>query len=232
MPSGLEIVTKAMKIAGVIGQNETPTPSEATDGLASLNDMLESWSTKRSLIYAIEQETFNLVSGTASYTIGTSGTFNTDRPIKIDNIVINQGEQVYPLTPITPDAYANLSNKTTNGGIPEFYYIDNDYPLSTIYFYCEPQSGLTVTIGKWKALQVFANLTTSYTFAPGYRRAIHFNLAKEIASEYGVMLTAEAAKNAKDSFAFIRNNNLPARIMQSEITNLVNPTRSNNIYQG
>lgn len=232
MPSALEFITRAMKITGVIGQNETPTSSEADDGLIVLNDMLDSWSVKRSLIYTIEQETFNLVSGTQSYTIGSGGVFNTDRPISIDNIVINEGDQVYPLTEITPQAYANLSNKTVDSGIPEFYYIDNDYPLATIYLYGVPQAGLTLSIGTWKALQVFADLTTDYTFPPGYRRAIIYNLAKDIAPEYGVTLTAEAAKTAKDSLANIRNRNLPSRIMQSEITALVSSNRHTTIYQG
>jgi hypothetical protein len=37
MPSALQLVTRALKINGVLGESETPSTEQATDGLEVLN---------------------------------------------------------------------------------------------------------------------------------------------------------------------------------------------------
>lgn len=232
MPSALQLVTRALKINGVLGESETPSTEQANDGLEALNDMLASWSIKRSFIYTIESETFNLVSGTATYTIGPSGTFNTVRPNKIDSLVVNLGQTAFPLTELTPAAYAGISNKTVNSSIPEYYYIDNDFPLATIHLFGVPQAGLTIDVNYWKPLTTFADLATVYTLPPGYNRAISYNLSMELAPEHGAQIRPEAAKVAKDSLANIRNRNLPAHIMATEVGILNNRNTGYDIVAG
>lgn len=232
MPSATQLVTRALKINGVLGEGETPSTEQVNDGLEALNDMLASWGVKRSYIYTIKSETFNLVSGTANYTIGVGGTFNTVRPNKIDSLVVNLGQTAFPLTELTPAAYAGISNKTVNSSIPEYYYIDNDYPLATIHLFGVPQSGLTITVNYWKPLTTFADLTTIYTFPPGYKRAIIYNLAREVAPEHGAIISMEAAKIAKDSLANIRNRNLPAHVMATEVGILNNRNTGYDIVAG
>jgi hypothetical protein len=232
MPSALQLVTRALKINGVLGESETPSTEQATDGLEALNDMLASWSIKRSYIYTIESETFNLVSGTANYTIGVGGDFNTVRPNKIDSLIVNLGQTAFSLTEITPAAYAGLSNKTVNSSIPEYYFIDNDFPLATIHLFGVPQSGLTIDVNYWKPLTTFADLTTVYTLPPGYNRAISYNLAIELAPEHGARISPEAAKVAKDSLANVRNRNLPAHIMATEVGLLNNRNTGYDIVAG
>ena len=38
-----ELITRALQLAGVVGMNRTPSAAEMTDGLDTLNEMLESW---------------------------------------------------------------------------------------------------------------------------------------------------------------------------------------------
>ena len=49
-----------------------------------LNMMLGTWGNKRNRIFTSEKETFTLVVGQTSYTLGTSGDFNTERPTHIE----------------------------------------------------------------------------------------------------------------------------------------------------
>jgi len=206
-----------MKIGGMLGQNETPTSSEASDGLISLNDLLDSWDTDQTYVFTIESETFPLVDGTYQYTIGTGGDFDTDRPIVFDSVVANLNGISYPLKQLNSQDYADIAYKANGTGIPEFYYCDFAYPLATIHLYGAPSSGLTLTIGKTKKLTSFANLTTQYSFPPGYNRLLNYGLAMEIAPEYGVQLTPEAQFIASEAKANVRNRNLPDPVLKTEV---------------
>ncbi len=217
MPSALEIVTKAMKIGGMLGQNETPSSSEASDGLVSLNDMLDSWDTDETYVFTIDSNTFPLVNGVYQYTIGQGADFDTDRPIIFDSVVANLNGISYPLKQLNAQDYADIAYKANGTGIPEFYYCDFQFPIATIYLYGAPSSGLTLTIGKTQRLTQFADLTTQYTFPPGYNRLLNYGLAMEIAPEYGMTLTAEAQFIASESKANVRNRNLPEPIMKTEV---------------
>jgi len=80
-----------------------------------------------------------------------------------------------------------------------------------------PSSGLTVSIGQNKQLTQFANLTTQYTFPPGYNRLLNYGLAMEIAPEYGAKMTPEAQFIAAEAKANVRNRNLPDPVMKTEV---------------
>jgi hypothetical protein len=220
MPSATEIITKALKIAGVLGESETASSGQAADGLVSLNDLLDSWSTDETYIYTIQNETFPLVDGVNSYTIGVGGDFNTVRPVIIDSVVVNLNGVSYPVKQINSQDYADIAYKANNTGIPEFFYCDFAYPLATIYLYGAPSADLTISIGRTQQLTTFADLTTQYTFPPGYNRLLNYGLAMEISPEYGVKMSPEAQFIASEAKANVRNRNLPDPVMKTEVGHL------------
>ena len=215
--TALDLIKRAMKIAGVLGQNETPTSSEADDGLIALNDMLDSWSTDRTYIYSILQENFPLSAGVTTYTIGTGGTFNTNRPVAIDNVFIRLNGADFPVKEIDSQDYNSITVKTSNGGIPEYYFYNPSFPLATISLWGAPSAGTVIYLNTWQQLTQFADLLTNYSFPQGYARALAYGLAMELAPEYGMRLTPEAMAIAIGAQANIRNRNLPAPVMKTEV---------------
>lgn len=215
--TALDLIKRAMRICGAIGQNETLTSSEADDGLVALNDMLDSWSTDRTYIYSILQENFPLTSGVVTYTIGTGGTFNTNRPVAIDNVFIRLNGADFPVKAIDSQGYNSITVKTTNGGIPQYYFYNPAFPLATISLWGAPSAGCVIYLNTWQQLTQFADLATDYSFPQGYARALAYGLAMEIAPEYGMRITPEAMTTAMLSQANIRNRNLPAPIMKTEV---------------
>lgn len=215
--TALDIIKRAMRIIGAIGQNEVPTSSEADDGLLALNDMLDSWDTDRTYVFSILEENFPLVAGTPDYTIGIGGDFNTTRPTDIDNVFVRLNSVDYPLKEIDSADYNSIPTKLNNGGIPEYFFYNPSFPLGEIKLWGVPASNLTIYINTWQKLQQFANLTTDYTFPPGYNRALAYGLAVEMAPEFGMTLTPEAIGIATLSQANIRNRNLPAPVMKTEV---------------
>src|SRR5437899_10439831 len=67
----------------VIG--DTLTAAEQTEYLSVLNSMLDSWRIDKLLVYRILENTFNLVVGFDTYTIGTGGNFNIERPDRLED---------------------------------------------------------------------------------------------------------------------------------------------------
>ena len=217
--TALDLVTSAMKIAGVLGQNETPTSSEALDGFIALNDFLDSLSINRTNIFTIAQNNFPLTNGVETYTIGSGGVFDTTRPIKIDNAFIRINSVDFPLREINKQDYDAIAYKT-NGSFPQYYYYEPSFPLGSITIYGVPTQG-SIYLDTWTPLTQFANLTTAYSFPLGYYRMLRYNLAKEIAPLYRVSMTQEAQIIATESLANIENRNIPDFVMKTEVGTMV-----------
>lgn len=209
MATALDLIKGAMRLIGAIESGETPSSEETSDGLSALNAMMDAWSIERLMVYQILQENFTLSAGTASYTIGSGGTWNTTRPTRIDSAFIRDSSgQDYPIEIITKEQYDAIWLKTTQS-LPEQLFYDPAYPLGTVYWYCVPDASYTAYINSWKQLQSFAGLTTVLALPPGYERAIKYNLALEIAPEYNRMPSAVLAQIANESKAAIKSMNAP-----------------------
>lgn len=78
-----DLVTSALKTIGVISTGETPSSSEAEDGLSVLNMMIESWSNDNLALFNLKREVFELLPGKGDYTIGIGAEFNTSRPMEV-----------------------------------------------------------------------------------------------------------------------------------------------------
>ncbi len=212
MTTALGIITSAMRKAGVLVKNETPSADEAADGLEMLNDLLASISNDSLIVYARTFENFNLSSNVTSYTIGSGATFNTVRPIKIITAYVRSGNIDYPLTIVSDEQYATIQLKTV-GGIPEFINYTNAFPQAVINLYPAPASGYQIFLVTEKQLNTFT-LNETVNLPPGWRRMLVNNLAVELAPEYGVSIPPETVQVAKDSKAEIKAAVMAAKSMQ------------------
>jgi hypothetical protein len=201
-----------MRKAGVLVKNESPPADEAADGLEMLNDLLASISNDPTVVYARTTENFALSGGVTSYTIGPSATFNTTRPVRIVSAYVRNATTDYPLDIISDEQYSTLTVKNSTG-IPEFLNYTNGFPQATINLYPTPSSGYTLYIVTEKPLTTFA-LSDTVSLPPGWRRMLVYNLAVELAPEYGQPLTADVLQIAKDSKAEIRAAIMAAKPMQ------------------
>jgi hypothetical protein len=73
MPTAAEICIRAMKISGILAAGETPPADDINDVFDAFNVMVDSWSTERLFIYALQENVFPLTAGQAAYTIGPDG---------------------------------------------------------------------------------------------------------------------------------------------------------------
>ena len=210
------MISRALRLIGVLGQGRrTLDATEASDGLAALNSMLDSWSIDRSMIYQLLTETHTLTAGTADYSIGTGGTINTPRPVRIVSAFMRDTANYdYSVEIINKTAYDAYPLKTTRSR-PSFLYYDEIYPLAFIRLvYTPSDSSEVLHFTSWKQLQQFANLTTALALPPGYQRAIEFNLAVELQAEYpGSLIAPKTAEIAQKALANIIQINQDAPVL-------------------
>lgn len=207
--TALTIITEALREIRVIDANETPSSEQAAQGLAKLNDMLDSWSIENIMCYVQQQENFSLVVGTGEYTIGSGGTFNTTRPKSINQAWVNDTNGIsYDLAVWGSQRWGQIRNKTLEGWPSVLYYYP-DYPLGKIKIAQEPNQAFTLYIISDKPLAQFAALATSVSFPPGYKRALVSNLAVDRAPSFGKKPSDELKEIAISTKEVIRRLNLP-----------------------
>jgi hypothetical protein len=207
--TGRDLVSASMKIIGALAPGESPAAAEAVDGLASLNRMLDSWSNEKLLVSNETKETFSLTGGTQTYTMGSSGAFNTVAPIQILQANILIGATEYPLRINSDNEWSIIQNKTVSSSIPTDLYPVYSYPLASLSLYPVPVAGSSIIIYSWKQLTRISSLDTVLSMQPGFEEAIIYNLAIRLAPEYGRNLTADIVQIANDSKANVKraNNN-------------------------
>ena len=233
MATALSMITRAMRLAGVIGKGETPDSDESADGLVALNAMLESWSIDRLFAYYIVSETLTMVSGDGSYTMGSSGDLNTTRPTQLDDSCFITVDGIdLPLSLITEQQYASIVLKTVETNVPIVLYPEYGYPLVTLKFWPVPSVSMTASIKSWKQLQQFTDLTTALSMPPGSQRAIEFSLAEEFGPEFGATIPRKVEQIAAAARRSLKRINLASQmpIMQTGIPNRIRPAL--NIYTG
>lgn len=213
------MIVRALQLLGDKTLGGSLTSDEQTAYLSVLNAMMESWSLERLMVYQLLQDSKALTTSDGTYTIGSGGDFNTDRPTKIvDPCFIRDGDNLdYPLTLIDATTYGRFTQKTTDNARPEYLFYDGAFvsSLGTIYLYPEPSASLTLYINSWKQLQTFALISTTVVLPLGYQRAIEFNLAVELSGGYK-SVSPEVAMIARESKAAIKRFNAPSGVLRMD----------------
>jgi hypothetical protein len=188
-----DIIRKALGVILVLGQQDVLSSSDEQDGLDSLNTLLESWRLERLSCFAQRQENFPLVAGTATYTIGPGGNFNTDRPVRLIDAYVLYQTVSFPILLITQQQYDAVPVKTIQG-LPTALFYNPQFPVGSITMLPVPYtSGIQLYITSFLEIQSFAAVTDALSLPPGYNRALIYNLAVELAPIYGKSVAPEIA---------------------------------------
>ena len=208
-----DIITRALRICGAVGQGETAAANAITEGAMALNDLVKEYQTDGMPLWKINQASF-VYTATNTYTIGVGQTWNTAAPLKILQ-AFNRDTTVSPNTDspilIVPyQDYLYLGAKTSTGQPSQLFYkapgeggvIPNTEMIGTVLVYPQPDT-LTQTnkqctiIGQFPFENFDAN-TDIPDFPSYWFNALIFGLAADLAYEYGVGL-AERAMIAKQA---------------------------------
>jgi len=149
----------------------------------------------------------SLVVGQSSYTIGTSGNFNTVRPIQILGGYIRSSGFDYDFDIVDRKRYNSFPAKTT-AGRPEYIHYKPSSLLGYIYCYPTPDATDTLHLDSIKPFTEITVTSTTLTFPPGYNQFLKFALAQELEGEYGRELSAKNSQRLIMMKAALVNANL------------------------
>jgi hypothetical protein len=208
--TGPDIINSSLRIIGALATSEVPSAGEANDALNSLNDMIDSWSNENLMAYTKVREVFPLVSGQQTYTMGAGGNFNTSRAQRIENALIQPPNMStaleIPMKILNKDQYAGILIKPLQSTFPLYIYAEGAYPLDNINVWPVPNTTCNIALYSWKTINNLT-LTTTLSLPPGYQRALRYNLAVDLAQEYGRMLSEDVKAIAIESKSVLKRKN-------------------------
>jgi hypothetical protein len=204
-----QLIEDALHEIGVLGEGQSVYSGVEQRAFRRLNNMIQALSLDNKKIYVNTEDTQTLTAGTARYTIGSGGNFNTGRPLSIynDAFIRDSGGTDYPLLFRTQDVYRLMLTKDTQSR-PRFFSYTPEYPLGKISFFPTPNDSTDVFHYRANVLLTeFATLTTSVDFPPGYELAIMLSLAIGISAQNGKSVSPELVATTAAAWDAIESNN-------------------------
>ncbi len=239
MTTANDTINGALRLIGQLAEGEDPSPETAQDALSALQAMIESFNNESLMIPSIQDEIFTLPASVTNRTIGAGGDFNTTWPITVLDSTFTRNNTTAPnvdfsLAIINNDEYSSIPVKTVTGPYPQYLYYDRNYPLGKLYFWPVPIAALELHLSTWKPLTNVTALTTTIQLPPGYARLLTFNLAVEIAPQFGVEALPSVQKIAAKSKENLRRVNAQNDVMSlpSGMPGMSQPWSYYSIYRG
>ena len=204
----------ALRLIGQLAEGEQPSADTAQDALTALNQMIDSWNTERLSVFSTQDQVFTWPAGALSRTLGPSGDFVGNRPILVDDATYFKYNNVsYGIKLINQQMYDGIAVKTVQSTYPQVMFVNMTYPDIEMFVYPVPNSTLEFHFISVQELTQPASLSTTLTFPPGYLRAFKYNLACEIANEFGVEPPQTVQRIAMTSKRNLKRINNPDDVM-------------------
>lgn len=227
------VINRAFRLLGVVAQGETASASDTADALTALNAMLDGWRNDKLMVDSFVNITVPLVASQASYTIGASGADVTaTSPVRIESAYVRKSNVDYSLDQIDDQKYQDISQKTSESDIPEYFYLNHTVPNSTLFVYPVPNEVNNLYLRVWTPYTAFAAASDTFSMRPGMEEACAYNLAVILHSEYHtISLNPVVVKKANDSLAAIKRIQRKPFVMVSQLAGMFG-MRSGNIITG
>jgi len=225
-----DIINRAFRLIGNTDSGESGESAEYADALQCLNDLLADWSGAQPLIqYSNTLLNYTAPSSIASFTVGPTGNLVSERPAKVKDVYLRVSGTDYPIELISSGQYADIPQKTLTGGYPSLAFYDASTTNARLYLWPMATVGQVINFTALQSLQVFVNLTDNVVMPASYNRALVYNLAVEIAPEYGQEASATVLRTAMLTKSAIKRLNAKAPILVTEAGYLTPATTRNNI---
>jgi hypothetical protein len=227
-------INGAMRLIGMLAEGETPSAAASQDALSAMNQMIDSWNTERLSVFSTQDQVFTWPASTLSRTLGPTGNFVGNRPILVDDATYFRDAATnvsYGIKIINQQQYNGIAVKTVTSTYPQVLWVNMTYPDIEMYVYPVPLRPLEWHFVSVQELTEPATLATTLSFPPGYLRAFRFNLACEIAAEFGVEPSPQVQRIAMTSKRNIKRINNPDDVMAMPYGIVANRQRYN-IYAG
>jgi hypothetical protein len=234
MASAGDQINRALRLLGVLAEGETPSAAMSQDALTALNQMLDSWSTERLSVFSTQDQIFTWPAGQITRTLGPSGDFVGIRPIMLDDSTYYRDPSTnvsFGIKMINQQQYNGIAVKTVTSTYPQVMWVNMENPDISMTIYPKPTRDLEWHFVSAKELSQPVVLATTLAFPPGYLRAFTYNLAMEIAPEFGIEPSPQVQRIAMTSKRNLKRINNPDDVMSMPYS-IVATRQRFNVYAG
>ena len=234
MASAGDQINRALRLLGVLAEGETPSAAVSQDALTALNQMIDSWNTEKLMIYNTQDQVFSWPPDEITRTLGPTGDFVGNRPILLDDSTYYRDASTnvsFGIKMINQQQYNGIAVKTVTSTYPQVMWVNMEFPNITMTVYPKPTRVLEWHFVSVDELSQPATLATDLYFPPGYLRAFAYNLAMEIAPEFGVEPSPQVKRIAMTSKRNLKRINNPDDVMSMPYS-LVATRQRFNVYAG
>ena len=234
MASAGDQINGALRLLGVLAEGETSSASVSQDALSALNQMIDSWNTERLMIYNTQDQMFTWPADEITRTLGPTGDFVGNRPILLDDSTYYRDPSTnvsFGIKMINQQQYNGIAVKTVTSTYPQVMWVNMEHPNISMTVYPKPTRLLEWHFISVDELAQPATLSTDIYMPPGYLRAFRYNLAMEIAPEFGVEPSQQVKRIAMTAKRNLKRINNPDDVMSMPYS-LVATRQRFNVYAG
>ena len=212
--SARSLMASSLRLIGALPQGETANAGDEQAAWDALTQLIDQWDTQYLTKIALERVTADLVTGQAEYIIGRSGEFTIgrDRPNDIESAAwfdpstnLETG-----LGKLTEAAWQTIPEKTLTGRQPTaVFYQPDDAEQGTLTVWPVPDhSDYDLIVYVKSPLVQFEFRDSPVVLPPAYAKALRFNLAADLAPEFGRPLDPMILMQAKEALADLKRANV------------------------
>ena len=194
MATWRNIITDALHEISVVALGEEPDDDQIAKGLDRAEGMLEEWALDGLLIPVKKILNITTASGKTTYVIGVDGAEFADvesganLPARVDSVVYKDvgSTRTWPLRRVN-EPLLNRHYETSYNGSPNWYYSEYLTDRVNIRLDRPTLSGAGIDLYTDGFLSVATDADEESGLPGGYRRAVMYNLALELAALFGVI---------------------------------------------
>jgi hypothetical protein len=183
-----EIIARALRLVGGLGQGETPSANQTSEAVIALNMFIKWLGTKGILLWKREEISVTPVAGTQTYTLQAS---NTSKPLKIYdvsyvNTTSNVSIDIRPLSRADWD----VINTGAISGTPNQCWFEPRRADSRLHLFPIPDSTFasnnTISVYVQAQMESMTADANEPDIPSEYFDLLVYGLAKRLSTEYGV----------------------------------------------
>lgn len=226
-------INGALRLIGQLAEGESPSAETSADALSAFNQMIDAWSIDRLNVFHTQDQTFTWPANDSTVTFGPTGAdFTGVRPVEvIDSTYFKVNNLSYGLAMINEEQYNAIALKSSTSTWPQLLWVNMGMPNITMKVWPVPTGDIEFHLISVVVLVQATTLATTLTIPPGYLRAFRFNLACEIANEFGIEPPSKVQRIAASSLRSVKRINNPNDLM-SLPARLVTASPRYNIFTG
>lgn len=208
-----EIANSILRLIGVVGEGQAASSQQVQDTIEAINFWLLQYKGPENvgkpglMMWLRESAELSLTTAQYLYELQPSGgDLDIQIPVEIISASLRDTDDTdTALLPMTRIEYEAISGKTESGTPSKYYY---EKRIDTGYFYLDhaPDSSTassTIRIVYRQPIEVITSGSETIDIEDYWYRAIRFNVALDIAAEYGIEPPQIVFNRAADAMAII-----------------------------